>query len=282
MPTESPIVLSIAGSDPSGGAGIQADLKTATALGVYGAAVLTSLTVQNTRQVSGIHPVPAEFVADQCEAVLDDLDVRAIKIGMLATPEIAAAVADVLARRRGPAVVLDPVMVATSGGRLLTAESTAVLRDRLLPLATVITPNLPETGALLDAEAPASIEEMITAAGLLQELGTDGVLVKGGHLPDDHDQAESADLTRSSDRRSVDVLAHRGTVITVDGPYVPTPNTHGTGCTLSTAIASRLALGDDLPAAARAAKDYVTGALRSGAGLAIGSGSGPVDHLWER
>jgi hydroxymethylpyrimidine/phosphomethylpyrimidine kinase len=257
-------MLSVAGSDPSGGAGIQADLKTAAALGVYGAAVLTSLTVQNTRGVAGIHPVPADFVADQLSAVLDDLAVGAIKIGMLATPEIASAVADVLTGRPRPAIVLDPVMVATSGDRLVTPEVTSVIIERLAPLATLITPNLPETGTLLDAAVPDDLDQMINAAATLRELGC-AVLVKGGHL---------------AGETSIDVLADTDGVDQFAAPYVDTANTHGTGCTLSSAIASNLAGGSDLRAAVRAAKTYLTGALQAGRDLHIGSGSGPVDHLW--
>lgn len=262
-----PIMLSIAGSDPSGGAGIQADLKTATAFQVYGAAVITSLTVQNTRGVAGIHEVPADFVADQARAVLDDLDVAAIKIGMLAAPKIAGAVAAVLAEHPDIPVVLDPVMVATSGDRLVTAETTAVIIERLLGLATVITPNLPETGALLGAAAPDNPADMITAAARLRELGTGAALVKGGHLT-------GRDV-------SIDVLADADGVSRFEGPWIDTPNTHGTGCTLSSAIASRLAMGDQLRDAVRAARDYLAGALQSGAGLHVGHGSGPVDHLWQ-
>ncbi|QDP98730.1 bifunctional hydroxymethylpyrimidine kinase/phosphomethylpyrimidine kinase [Microlunatus elymi] len=259
-------MLSIAGSDPSGGAGIQADLKTATALGVYGAAAITSLTVQNTRGVTGIHPVPAGFVADQIVAVLTDLEVAAIKIGMLATAEIAAAVAEVLRARPGPAIVLDPVVIATSGDRLVTPEVTAVIKDELLTLATVITPNLPETGTLLDHEPPTTVAEMSLAAQELRTQGSAAALVKGGHL------GRSETIT--------DVLADADGVINFSGPYVPTANTHGTGCTLSSAIASELASGRRLRPAVEAAKNYLTGALRAGADRRIGSGSGPVDHLW--
>lgn len=265
---KTPIMLSIAGSDPSGGAGIQADLKTATAFGMYGAAVITSLTVQNTRGVTGVQELPAGFVADQLRAVLDDLEVDAIKIGMLAGPEIATAVGRVLADYSpGVPIVVDPVMVATSGDRLVTPETTAAIITDLLPLATVITPNLPETGALLGVEAPAGPEEMIAAATRLRELGTSAALVKGGHL--------------AGQDRGLDVLADADGVSRLDGPWIETGNTHGTGCTLSSAIASRLAAGDPLRAAVRAAKDYLTGALRSGADLRIGHGAGPVDHLWQ-
>jgi hydroxymethylpyrimidine/phosphomethylpyrimidine kinase len=267
-----PVVLSIAGSDPSGGAGIQADLKTATALGVYGAAALTSLTVQNTTGVTGIHAVPADFVAAQCAAVLDDLQVGAIKIGMLATPQIAAAVAEVLADHGQVPVVLDPVMVATSGDRLVAAEVTEVIRDGLLPLATVITPNLPEAGALLGRPSATTLGEMIIAAEDLRALDCRAALVTGGHLePDDHGVP-----------RSVDVLADADGSTQFDGPRIDTPNTHGTGCTLSTAIACGLATGSDLRTAVGAAKTYLGGALAAGAGLRLGAGSGPVDHLWQQ
>ncbi|HEY9291654.1 MAG TPA: bifunctional hydroxymethylpyrimidine kinase/phosphomethylpyrimidine kinase [Microlunatus sp.] len=271
---EPPIMLSIAGSDPSGGAGIQADLKTATARGVYGAAVITSLTVQNTRGVSGIHPVPPQFVADQISAVLADLGVGAIKIGMLATAEIAAAVAEVLRRHPGPAIVLDPVMIATSGDRLVTSDVTAVIKEQLLPLSTVITPNLPETGTLLDRRPPTSVAEMSQAAQELRALGVGAVLVKGGHLDQRLQTEPDQDVT-------IDVLADDAGVINFAAPYVDTPNTHGTGCTLSSAIASALAGGSELRPAVESAKAYLTGALRAGADQHIGSGSGPVDHLWQ-
>ena len=271
MNNRPPIILSIAGSDPSGGAGIQADLKTATALGVYGAAALTSLTVQNTRGVADVHPLPPGFVADECRAVLEDVPVDAIKIGMLADPEIAAAVAEVLAEHPDLPVVLDPVMVATSGDRLVVPEVTAVINERLLPRSTLITPNLPETAVLLDRSAPTSVAEMATAAEELRQSGPTAVLVKGGHLDQDH---------QSAGRQSVDVLADPDGTLELGDDWIDTANTHGTGCTLSTAIACRLAAGDPLRPAIRAAKDYLLGALRSGRDLELGAGSGPVDHLW--
>jgi hydroxymethylpyrimidine/phosphomethylpyrimidine kinase len=273
-----PIVLSIAGSDPSGGAGIQADLKTATAFGVYGAAALTSLTVQNTRGVADIHPVPPGFVADECRAVLEDLQVGAIKIGMLATPEIAAAVAGVLTEHPGIPVVLDPVMIATSGDRLVTRETTAVIRSQLVPQAHLITPNLPETSTLLDCATPATIDEMIKAAQELRELGAVAALVKGGHLDQDQHDQDQSDRTG---RRSVDVLADSEGIERYDDDWIATVNTHGTGCTLSTAIACRLAAGVPLRSAVRDAKDFLLGALRAGADLSVGAGRGPVDHLWQ-
>lgn len=270
-----PIMLSVAGSDPSGGAGIQADLKTATALGVYGAAVLTSLTVQNTQGVTGIHPVSADFVADQLLAVLDDLDVAAIKIGMLATPEVAAAVAAVLRSHPVRAIVLDPVMVATTGDRLVTPDVTAVIKGELLPLATLITPNLPEAGTLLGVDPPRTLDEMRAAASALHDLGC-AALVKGGHLA----ETEPGKGPEAGRPRSVDLLADDAGTISYAADRVDTANTHGTGCTLSSAIAAELARGSELRSAIGTAKDYLTGALRSGSTLRIGSGSGPVDHLW--
>lgn len=260
-----PVMLTIAGSDPSGGAGIQADLKTATALGVYGASVLTALTAQNTTGVSGIHAVPADFVTAQLDAVMSDLDVRAVKIGMLGTPEIVRAVAAGLRRYEVEHVVLDPVMVATSGDRLVSDATVAAIRDELLALSTVVTPNLPEAGALLDLQAPDNVETMATYAERLRGLGALAALVKGGHL---------------TDVQSIDVL------VDADGPTefasarIATTNTHGTGCTLSSAIASLLLRPMPLRDAVREAKAYLTGALVSGAEMRFGAGNGPVDHLW--
>jgi hydroxymethylpyrimidine/phosphomethylpyrimidine kinase len=260
-----PVMLSIAGSDPSGGAGIQADIKTATALGVYAAAVITSLTAQNTTGVSGVFPIPASFVAEQYVSVVSDLDVRAVKIGMLATAEIAATVAELLHDYPVPAVVLDPVMVATSGDRLVSPETIDVIRQQLLPLATLVTPNLPETAALLGCPVPGDWESSASAARALREMGAAAVLVKGGHL---------------TGQRSCDVLADADGVRSFDAPRVATANTHGTGCTLSSAIASHLAQGHSLREAIGLAKDYLTGALEAGARRRVGVGSGPVDHLW--
>ena len=257
-----PVMLSVAGSDPSGGAGIQADLKTAAALGTYGATVITALTAQNTLGVTGIHAVPADFVVAQYEAVVTDLDVSAVKIGMLGSIEVIEAVAGMLRRRPVPAVVLDPVMVATSGDRLVPAGVEAAIRDLLLPLATVITPNVPEA-AVLTGLPVCTIEEMIEAGQALVALGAAHALVKGGHLG-------GAD--------SVDVLVSAEGVLRLEAPRVDTANTHGTGCTLSSAIASYLAQGDPVVPAVTAAKDYLTRALVSGAEHRIGHGHGPVDH----
>lgn len=260
-----PVMLTIAGSDPSGGAGIQADLKTATTLGVYGASVLTALTAQNTTGVTAIHPVPADFVTAQLDAVLGDLDVRAVKIGMLGSPEVVGAVAAALRRYEVEHVVLDPVMVATSGDRLVPEETVAAIRDELLALSTLVTPNLPEAGALLEVEPPADPAAMAACAERLRGLGASAALVKGGHL---------------DGTRSLDVLVDGDGAAEFDSDRVATTNTHGTGCTLSSAIASLLLRPMLLRDAVREAKAYLTGSLVSGARMELGTGNGPVDHLW--
>jgi hydroxymethylpyrimidine/phosphomethylpyrimidine kinase len=260
--------LTIAGSDSGGGAGIQADLKTFSALGVYGASVVTALTAQNTRGVRAIHDVPPEFVAAQIDTVLDDIRIDAIKIGMLNRAEVIETVAAALERHRARCAVLDPVMVAKSGVRLLHADAMTTLRRRLLPLATVITPNLPEAGVLLDEPSPTDESEMIAACKRLAELGPRFVLLKGGHL----------DTTQS-----VDVLYDGKHVVRLPTARVSTRNTHGTGCTLASAIAAYLARGLEVPEAVARAKDYVTAALRAADALTVGKGQGPVHHfhaLW--
>ena len=259
-----PNVLSIAGSDPSGGAGIQADLKAIAANGGYAMAALTALTVQNTRGVSGAHMVPPEFVADQVAAVFDDIRVDAVKIGMLGTAGIVEAVAGVL-EGRGVRIVLDPVMVAKGGDRLLSEDAVEALRHLLLPLATVITPNLPEAGDLLGRGEARSRAEMSEQAEALLDLGCGGVLVKGGHLDGD----ESPDLFLSPDR--VDWL---------DAERLPGGPVHGTGCTLSAALATWLARGCDPVEAARAAKRYTQGAIAGAGALDVGSGHRPADHFF--
>lgn len=265
MPSESPpIALTIAGSDSGGGAGIQADLKTFSALGVFGASVITALTAQNTREVRAIHGVPPPFIRAQLETVLDDLEVDAVKIGMLATPGIIETVAAVLRERVRVPVVVDPVMVAKSGDRLLQAEAVAALRESLLPLARLITPNLPEAADLLGCREPADEEAMASMLDPLMALGPDAVLLKGGHLAGDH---------------SVDLLRHAGETRRFSTPRVSTRNTHGTGCTLSSAVTAQLALGRDLPAAVKAAKEYVSAAIRAADGLTVGQGHGPVHHF---
>lgn len=259
-----PIAVTIAGSDSSGGAGIQADLKTFSALGVYGASVVTALTAQNTRGVHGVHDVPAEFVARQMDSVFGDLNVRAVKIGMLSRPETIAAVADGLARHRAGPVVLDPVMVATSGDRLLAPEAVDALRRMLLPLALVVTPNLPEAAALLDEPVARSEDEMAAQGRRILAFGSAAVLIKGGH-------GEGAE--------SVDLLVEAAGVTRLASPRVATRNTHGTGCTLSSAVAAGLAGGASLGQAVAAAKLYVSAAIEAGSSLEVGGGAGPVHHF---
>lgn len=258
-----PIALTIAGSDSGGGAGIQADLKTFSALGVYGASVITALTAQNTLGVQGIHDVPAEFVARQIRSVLDDLAVRAVKIGMLSVPATIEAVAQGLAEFEGP-VVLDPVMVAASGDSLLSESAIETLKRRLIPGVAVLTPNLPEAARLLGT-APATNEvEMETQGRALLALGPKAVLVKGGH----GEGAEAIDLLVSSAGTTRLVL-----------PRIPSRNAHGTGCTLSSAIAAGLAKGLALQEAVSAAKTYVHAAIAAADRLDIGHGHGPTHHF---
>jgi hydroxymethylpyrimidine/phosphomethylpyrimidine kinase len=258
-----PVAVTIAGSDSSGGAGIQADLKTFSALGVYGATVITALTAQNTGGVSAIHDVPPDFIAAQIDAVFSDLAVAAVKIGMLSQPAAIEAVAAGLDRHHARNIVLDPVMIASSGARLLAPEAIAVLRHRLMPRALVITPNLPEAAALLDAPLATTEPEMRDQARRLLALGARAVLIKGGH---------------ASGAESVDFLVQAHAVVRLAAERIATPNTHGTGCTLSSAIAAGLAKGLDLAEAVRAAKTYVTGAIAAGPRLSIGKGPGPVHH----
>jgi hydroxymethylpyrimidine/phosphomethylpyrimidine kinase len=259
-------LLTIAGSDPSGGAGIQADLKTFSALGGYGMTVLTGLTAQNTRGVRSVHPVPASFVTKQLDAVFDDVRVDAVKIGMLGTAPVVDAVAAVLAARRPRYVVLDPVMVAKSGDRLLSADAVAHLRDILLPQVDLITPNLPEAADLLGIDEAREEAEMHEQLDALRKLGP-AVLLKGGHLSG----PECPDLFVSADGSPVRLTAAR--VVTI--------NDHGTGCTLSAAIAALRPQRADWLTAIVDAKAYLTEALRSADRLAVGGGHGPVHHFHE-
>jgi hydroxymethylpyrimidine/phosphomethylpyrimidine kinase len=259
-----PIALTIAGSDSSGGAGIQADLKTFAALGVYGASVITALTAQNTQGVSGIHQVPADFVTAQIDAVFSDLAVGAVKIGMVAQPPVIDAIVAGLKRWSPKHVVLDPVMVATSGDRLLAAEAVDALRTKLIPLASVITPNLPEAAALLD-EGMAADEAAVEKQGrLLLALGCKAVLIKGGH-------GEGAE--------SIDYLIDSSGVIALAAPRIATKNTHGTGCSLSSAIAAGLAKGEGMETAVRKAKAFVSAAIAAADRFSVGHGHGPIHHF---
>lgn len=265
-----PVALTIAGSDSGGGAGIQADLKTFAALGVYGASAIAALTAQNTRGVQAIQDVPEAFVAAQMESVFSDLRVGAVKIGMLAREPVIRTVADALQRlASGVPVVLDPVMVATSGDRLIADDAVDALRERLMPLAEIVTPNLPEAAALLDEPVARSENEAVGQARRLLAMGPRAVLIKGGH----------AEGTESVDH-----------LVTADGllrrfatERIATRNTHGTGCTLSSAVAAGLAHGLPLPEAVARAKRYVTAAITAADRLKVGGGNGPLHHfhaLW--
>ena len=262
-----PNILAIAGSDPSGGAGIQADLKAISANRGYGMAAITALTAQNTRGVQAVQVVEARIVTAQIASIREDIRVDAVKIGMLGTAEIIGAVAQALKGLTAP-LVLDPVMVAKGGDRLLAAEAVAALRRDLLPCATVLTPNLPEAADLLGVDEARTAAEMQAQAKALLDLGPEAVLLKGGHL---------------AGHASPDLVATRRAMIWLDGARYTTRNTHGTGCTLSSALATQLALGLPVEDAAGAAKTYVAGAIRAADALSVGSGFGPVHHfqsLW--
>ncbi len=258
------IALTIAGSDSGGGAGIQADLKAMSALGVYGASVITAVTAQNTRAVTAVHGIPLDVVSAQIEAVLTDLDVGAIKIGMLATPEIIQTVADSIAGFDGP-VVLDPVMIAKSGDALLAQDAVQTLRDILVPQATLLTPNLPEAACLLESAEAETSDQMVAQGLALCGLGAGSVLMKGGHGRGTvcHDMLVDAS----------------GLVAEFTSPRRETRNTHGTGCTLSSSIAAGLARGLGLTDAVGQAHDYLQGAIARADGLMIGQGHGPVHHF---
>jgi hydroxymethylpyrimidine/phosphomethylpyrimidine kinase len=261
-------VLSIAGLDPSGGAGILADVKTFSALGAYGTAVLTAVTAQNTRGVSAVQQLSADLVVQQLETLLADVRIDAVKIGMLGSVDVVHAVADTLRRHPLRYVVLDPVMVAKGGDRLLDEAAVAAVRDDLLPLCGLVTPNLPEAAALLDEAAVTDEDGMRAQLERLCDLGPGpngfATLLKGGHL----DSTESVDL-----------LAADGTVTRLAAPRVRTPNTHGTGCTLSSAIAALRPRSADWVSAVTAAKTYLTAAIAAGSQLNVGSGHGPLHHF---
>ncbi len=259
-----PIALTIAGSDSSGGAGIQADLKTFAAFGVYGASVITALTAQNTTGVAAVHDVPAEFVTAQIDAVFSDLAVGAVKIGMLACAEIVAVVARGLDHHGAPNIVLDPVMIATSGDRLLRADAVDALWRELIPRARLVTPNLPEAAALLHTDVAASETEMRAQATQLLAGGAKAVLIKGGH---------------GHGAESIDLLLDDSGLTRFAAPRLVTNNTHGTGCTLSSAIAAGFAKGLTLAAAVGDAKAYITAAIAAADHLSIGKGHGPVHHF---
>lgn len=264
MSVRTPIALTIAGSDSSGGAGIQADLKTFQAMGVYGASAITALTAQNTQGVRGVELANPQFVAAQISAVMDDLAVDAIKTGMLATADIIRAVVAALDRYPPRPLVVDPVMVATSGDVLLAEDAIASVLADLLPRATLVTPNLPEAARLLGAKDVASEAEAVLQGKELVARGCKAVLVKGGH---------------GEGGTAVDVLVSQDEVVRFERPRIETHNTHGTGCTLSAAIAGLLARGHSLRAAVEVAKAFVWEALVAGRNMDVGRGHGPVDHL---
>jgi hydroxymethylpyrimidine/phosphomethylpyrimidine kinase len=257
------IALTIAGSDSGGGAGIQADLKTFSALGVYGASVITAVTAQNTRTVTAIQEIDAAVISAQIDAVLDDLTVSAIKIGMISSPEIISAVAAHLQGFNGP-IVLDPVMVAKSGDTLLQPIAVSALIENLLPVATLLTPNLPEAAILLDQPEADNPDTMQSQGEALLAMGPKAVLMKGGH-------AKGSICT--------DLLVTPTGTVTFNAPRVATQNTHGTGCTLSSAIAANMAKGFDLESSVRTAHSYLQSAIVASDGLHIGSGHGPVHHF---
>lgn len=266
-----PSCVSIAGVDPSGGAGIAADLKTFSALGAYGCMVVTALTAQNTQAVTGIHSVPPGFIRQQIDTLCSDVRLDAAKTGMLATPAIVQEVAESLERWSIPWVVVDPVMVAKSGDDLLGKEALGLMREALFPQAHLITPNLPEAGALLNQRPPETVKEMYRAAEKLRELlplsSARWVLLKGGHLPGN----ELTDLLFDGDR-----------MVEFEGTRLPTRNTHGTGCTLASAVTALYPQFPVVEAAVRAARQWLTGAIQQADTLQIGQGHGPVHHFWQQ
>jgi hydroxymethylpyrimidine/phosphomethylpyrimidine kinase len=262
-----PIALTIAGSDSSGGAGIQADLKSFAALGVYGASVITALTAQNTVSVSAIHAVPADFVTAQIDAVFGDLDVSAVKIGMVGPLATIDAIVAGLKRWSAKHIVLDPVMVATSGDRLLAPDAVERLCTNLIPCASLLTPNLPEAAALLDEPVALGEAAIENQGRRLLAMGCPAVLIKGGH---------------GEGTESIDYLVRDGGTVAFAAPRISTKHTHGTGCSLSSAIAAGLAKGEDMETAVRNAKAWVSAAIAAADRLSVGHGRGPIHHFHDR
>ncbi|KMQ80323.1 Hydroxymethylpyrimidine phosphate kinase ThiD [Candidatus Burkholderia pumila] len=258
-------VLTIAGSDSGGGAGIQADLKAFSALGAYGLSVITALTAQNTRGLTAVHAPESAFITAQLDAVFDDVRIDAVKIGMLANAGIVRAIAEALRRYRPKHVVLDTVMISKSNHALLAPEAIDALCEELLPLATLVTPNLPEAAALLGTQSAADEDEMVRQGESLRAHGAKAVLMKGGHL---------------SSAESPDWLIESNGALRLGGARVPLSNTHGTGCTLSSAIAALIPQSDDLATATAEAKRYLTGAIEASARLQVGHDVGPVHHFF--
>lgn len=264
---KSPIALTIAGSDSGGGAGIQADLKTFSALGAYGCSVITALTAQNTQGVQGIFDVEPAFIRQQMDSVGSDLDVIATKVGMLSRPEVIDTVARAVDDYRLQYLVVDPVMVATSGDVLLQQTAIEKLRTVLIPKASLITPNLPEAAVLLGCEKPESTEDMVGMIEPLLKLGSKAVLLKGGHLT-------------QANGKAIDFFHDGETLHRLESPWIATRNTHGTGCTLSSAVTALLARGYTMGEAVFAAKEYIAGAIAHADELNIGKGHGPVHHFY--
>ncbi len=262
-------VLSIAGSDPSGGAGIQADLKVFSAMKVYGMAVITALTAQNTTGVSMVKAQDGNFVAEQIRMVFSDIDVHAVKIGMISNAEIAGSIADSLSAVCDVPVILDPVMIAKGGASLLAPETILTLRDKLVPIAEIITPNLPEAAALLDCDEATSIDDMMDQAKMLLSLGPKAIYLKGGHLGGDD---------------SPDILMTKRNVETLEGVRIDTQNTHGTGCSLSAALAACRGRNLEVIEAAKVSKEYISKAIAIADQMNVGRGHGPIHHfhaLWK-
>jgi hydroxymethylpyrimidine kinase/phosphomethylpyrimidine kinase len=258
-----PTTLTIAGSDSVAGAGIQADLKTFAAFGVYGVSAVTAITAQNTIGVTDVFPLPAQWVRAQIDAVFQDVTIAAVKTGMLATGDIARTVAETMVQFHGPSLVVDPVMAATTGRTLLEPEAVSILKTQLLPMATIVTPNVAEA-EMLSGMHIGSLQDAREAAKRIVELGPSAVLIKGGHLA-------GSDAT--------DLLLHAGTFAEFSSPRARFGNLHGTGCTLASAIAARLALGDEVPAAVQRAKRYITGAIEQS--FEAGHGARILNHFWE-
>ncbi len=274
-PDQPAVALTIAGSDSGAGAGLQADIKTMAALGVFAVTAVTAVTAQNTTEVRSVHAVPPAMVVAQIEAVLDDMPVAAVKTGLLGGVAVVEAVAGLAADGRLPPLVVDPVMVASTGRPLVPAEAVAAYRTALLPRSLMVTPNLGEAALLAGVERHTlvDVDALADAARRIHALGPTWVLVKGGHLPGVEGQAGPAP-------ELVDDVLYDGATVTVLGArHVDSANTHGTGCSLSAAIAARLARGDDVVAAVTTAKGYVNRALAGGAGWHLGRGHGPLDHL---
>lgn len=264
--SNTPIVLTIAGSDSGGGAGIQADIKAMSATGSFACSVITAITSQNTQGVSAIFPIPLDHVASQLDAVFSDLNVAAVKVGMLADSNIIKVVADKINQYQPKYLVIDPVMVATSGDLLLEQSAISTLKEALIPLADIITPNLPEGAALTGKPVPESEADMQDMVEELRSLGAKAVLLKGGHL--------------EQDENSNDLLILPASTALISAKRFPTKNTHGTGCTLSSAIASYLAQGNDLTQSVELGKRYISEAIAHADQLNVGQGHGPVNHFY--